>query len=201
MWCALATLGRAIASAFSRALIGFRSFGKAAMASVLLTWINAGPASRANAATKEEEHMSDSRVRAAPWPTINGLRQWWRSWREAKSGLSDLNSFGDYEVERTARELGTSVSELRVLTARGPESANLLLGRMAALDLDPKEVAATDLATFRDLQRVCTMCGSHGRCARELARDPNDTAWEDYCPNVATLKSLDALPWKGRGEW
>jgi bacterioferritin-associated ferredoxin len=145
--------------------------------------------------------MSDTRPQAAPWSTIDRLRQWWRGWREAKSGLSDLNQFGDYEVERTARELGTSVSELRELAARGSASANLLLGRMAALDLDPKEVAATDLATFRDLQRVCTMCGSHRRCARELARDPGDTAWEDYCPNAATLKALDALPWKARGEW
>jgi hypothetical protein len=72
---------------------------------------------------------------------------------------------------------------------------------MAALDLDSKEVAAAELATFRDLQRVCTMCGSHGRCARELARDPGDAAWEEYCPNSATLKSLDTQPWKARGEW
>ena len=54
--------------------------------------------------------MSDTRPQAAPWSTIDRLRQWWRGWREAKSGLSDLNQFGDYEVERTARELGTSVS-------------------------------------------------------------------------------------------
>jgi hypothetical protein len=132
---------------------------------------------------------------------IDGIKQWWRNWREARSGLAELKFFGEYEVERTAHELGTSVSELRELADRGPDAANLLLDRMAALDLDSKEVAAAELATFRDLQRVCTMCGSHGRCARELARDPGDAAWEEYCPNSATLKSLDTQPWKARGEW
>jgi hypothetical protein len=145
--------------------------------------------------------MSDLRPRRKPWPMIDGIKQWWRNWREARSGLAELKFFGEYEVERTAHELGTSVSELRELADRGPDAANLLLDRMAALDLDSKEVAAAELATFRDLQRVCTMCGSHGRCARELARDPGDAAWEEYCPNSATLKSLDTQPWKARGEW
>jgi hypothetical protein len=34
-----------------------------------------------------------------------------------------------------------------------------------------------------------------------LRRDPADRAWEDYCPNVAVLKMLNALPWVARSEW
>ena len=41
--------------------------------------------------------------------------------------------------------------------------------------------------TFQDLQRVCAMCESHRRCARDLARDSAIPAWKDYCPNAATL--------------
>jgi hypothetical protein len=100
-----------------------------------------------------------------------------------------------------AHELGMSASELRALAKRGPDSENLLVRRMAALDLDAKEVAAIELAAFRDLHRVCTMCESRGRCARELARNPGSPSWEEHCPNVETLKALGALPWKTRGEW
>jgi hypothetical protein len=31
-----------------------------------------------------------------------------------------------------------------------------------------------------------------------LARGSPDPEWEDYCPNVATLKALDALLWLPR---
>jgi len=145
--------------------------------------------------------MSDLHPRAAPWPTINGLKQWWRNWRAARSSLSELTCFAEDGVERMAHELGMSASELRALAKRGPDSENLLVRRMAALDLDAKEVAAIELAAFRDLQRVCTMCESRGRCARELARNPSSPSWEEHCPNVETLKALGALPWKTRGEW
>src|SRR5262249_2242005 len=72
--------------------------------------------------------------------------------------------------------------------------------RMAALDLDRNEVSRTEPRTFQDLQRVCTMCNHHRRCSRDLARDSADPAWEDYCPNAATLMALNALPWRARTE-
>jgi hypothetical protein len=45
------------------------------------------------------------------------------------------------------------------------------------------------------------MCKSHGRCARDLARDANDPAWESYCPNCQTLEALNELPWASRSEF
>ena len=146
--------------------------------------------------------MTDLHPRATrSWPTIDGLRQWWRNWKTARSSGAELRCFAEDEVERMAQEIGTSAAELRQLAKRGPDSANLLLQRMAALDLDPNEVAAREPAMFRDLQRVCTMCESRGRCARELACNPDSPLWEEHCLNVETLKALGALPWKTRGEW
>lgn len=92
-------------------------------------------------------------------------------------------------------------SDLRRLASLGPESADLLLRRMAALDLDRNEVSRVARGTFHDLQLACTMCESHGLCARELARDSANPAWKDYCPNAATLIALNALPWAARREW
>ncbi len=69
----------------------------------------------------------------------------------------------------------------------------LLARRMEVLNLDSNEVAAIEPSALRELQRLYTICESHGLCARNLARDPADRAWEDYCPNVAMLKVLVAL--------
>ena len=99
-----------------------------------------------------------------------------------------------------AHDLGMPLYELRKVAAHA-ESADLLMRRMGVLNLDTKEIAATTLGTLQDLQRVCTLCESHRKCARDLRRDPADPAWEDYCPNVAMLKMLDAMPWTARREW
>jgi hypothetical protein len=145
--------------------------------------------------------MSNLHPHTAPRKMIDGLRQWWQNWTAASYNLSELACCGEYEVERMAHDLGMPVSELRSIAKHGPEAADLLVRRMVALNLDKEEVAATVPGTLQDLQRLCTLCESHRQCARDLGRDPVDKAWEDYCPNVAMLKLLDALPWAARSEW
>ena len=133
------------------------------------------------------------------WSPVAVLR-WCRDWTR-RGSASELKCFGEEEVDRIAKDVGVSVSELRTLARFGPKAADLLLRRMAALDLDRNEVAQTEPGTFQDLRRVCTMCERHKQCARDLARDPADGEWEDYCPDAAMLKLLDALPWAARREW
>ena len=132
---------------------------------------------------------------------IKAVSQWWREWARRASARFELKCCGEEEVERMARDIGLSSSELRRLASLGPDSADLLLRRMAALDLDRKEVSQTEPRTFQDLQRVCSMCNHHRRCRGDLARDADDPAWHDYCPNASTLMALNALPWRARSEW
>jgi hypothetical protein len=134
------------------------------------------------------------------WSPTKPVLQWWRDWI-SKGPALELKCCGEDEVERLAKDVGLSASELRRLANLGPDSADLLLRRMAALDLDRNEVSRTEPRTFQDLQRVCTMCNSHRRCRRDLARDSADPAWQDYCPNATTLMALNALPWRTRAEW
>ena len=47
-----------------------------------------------------------------------------------------------------AQDAGVSAAEFRKLSQLGPEGADLLLRRMEALDLDPKEVGATERRTL-----------------------------------------------------
>ena len=103
-------------------------------------------------------------------PPVEVILQWWQVWTSNGPALSGLACCAEGEVERIAKDIGMPASEIRRLASLGPESAELLLRRMAALDLDRKEVAQMEPQTFRDLQRICTLCESHRQCARPFAR-------------------------------
>lgn len=140
--------------------------------------------------------LPGERERRSP---IEAILQWWRDW-SGEGSVAELKCCSEEDVKRIARDVGVCADELRRLASLGPESADFLLRRMAALDLDQNEVLRIEPQTFHDLQRVCTLCESHRRCARDLARDSASPAWEDYCPNAATLMTLSALPWATRRE-
>ena len=128
---------------------------------------------------------------------MEAIRQWYRGLTRSQSTLAECGAEG---LERMAHDIGVSSAELYKLASRGPESADLLCRRMEVLDLDHDEDARVERATFQDLQRVCSMCDCKKRCARDLARDPADPVWKDYCPNAQTLTALDTLP-MARREW
>jgi hypothetical protein len=128
---------------------------------------------------------------------FEAIFQWCRDWTR---GSSVFECCTEDEVEHIAKDIGVSVSELHKLASLGPEAADLLQCRMSALDLDPEEVSRTEPRTFQDLQRVCTLCDDHRRCARDLSRDSAIPAWKDYCPNAETLMALSAMPWAARAK-
>ena len=127
------------------------------------------------------------------WSRIAAISQRCRDWL-ADGSAAELRCCEEEAVERMARDAGVSSGELRQLARFRPGSADLLFRRMAALDLDRNEVLRTEPQALHDLQRVCTLCGHHRRCARDLARDMADSGWKDYCPNAGTLSALERSP-------
>jgi hypothetical protein len=69
---------------------------------------------------------------------------------------------------------------------------HLLYWRMNEINLDRMEITHADAQVMRDLQRVCTVCGSKRRCKHGLANNPSDPAWQKYCSNATTLLALAA---------
>jgi hypothetical protein len=118
------------------------------------------------------------------------LAGWWRNWRSRCDAVSDLDCCGAEEVERVARDVGVSSTDLRTMAGKWPGAADLLRHRMAHLDLDSIEVAQTQPLVMRDLQRSCTLCHNKRRCTRDLSRDPDDPVWQNYCSNTMTLTAL-----------
>lgn len=134
------------------------------------------------------------------WPAFSAIARWWRRWTGVKSNSIKLEPLGPDQVKRLAQDLDLSIPDLLSLSSRGLYGSNLLERRMAVLNLDPGELARSEPALLRDLQRLCTTCPSPRRCARdlaqELARNPAEPAsrdWREYCPNATTLYMLSTL--------
>ena len=123
---------------------------------------------------------------------LDNIRSWYRNWRSVRRAALELQCAGAAEVERVAQELGLSSSELQSLITH-PDERELLGKRLAGLHLEP---SALPREAFRDMSRVCSMCGCKYRCAGDLAVEPLDPTWQkwrEYCPNATTLSALEAL--------
>ncbi len=123
-------------------------------------------------------------------PFIAKFRHWLRNWLSARTTMLELEQTGSGETARMAHDLGMSSADLVNLAGRGPDAADLLPRRLEQLHLDPAGLAQTQPEVLRDMQRLCSMCRSHGRCARDLAHNSADPAWREYCPNALTLDAL-----------
>ena len=123
---------------------------------------------------------------------VRRLAHRWRSWNGRRRAMADLNGCGPSEMERIARDVGVSGADLSILAGKWPDAADLLYWRMNEIKLDRMEITQADAEVMRDLQRVCTVCGSKRWCKHELAKNPPDPAWQKYCPNATTLLALAA---------
>lgn len=127
---------------------------------------------------------------------MSALMKQVRNWFAAGRRRSELNRIDASELNRIAGDAGVSAGELGELVAEGTEAASLLPRRLHAESMDMNEIVQSEPATLRDMQRVCSHCGHHTRCEFDLDRDPADTAWQTYCPNVQTMRALQAGPRK-----
>ncbi len=126
-------------------------------------------------------------MNANPW---NAATAWWRNWRAARAAVGELDGCGS-ELTRIARDVGVAPSELYTIAAKRPDAADQLKLRLEALHLDAGTIQRDEPLIMRDLERVCTTCGSKRRCVRDLVRFPDDAAWREYCPNANTLDALE----------
>jgi hypothetical protein len=129
---------------------------------------------------------------------LDQVMRWWRDCVHQRGTVAALADCGLGETARIARDIGiSSGAELRVLASKWPSSADLLGRRLQQMNLDPAETARIEPEVARDLQRVCSVCASRRRCSRDLACSAPSSAWQTYCPNATTLRSL--MPDAGSG--
>jgi len=117
------------------------------------------------------------------------LAAWWRERRRSRELVGELDQDG-VDAEQIARDVGISPADLRVIAARRPDAADLLRPRLVALGISPEFLARGSPEVLRDLERVCSLCGSKRRCRHDLAEHPTDPGWRAYCPNVQTIDAI-----------
>ncbi len=116
--------------------------------------------------------------------------EWMQKRRLYRDARARLDACDGEEIARLAHDIGLPPGELRRMAAMGPDAARFLSTRIAALNLDTEAIAEGEPGTMRDLQRLCSNCVSKRRCQRDLADDPDDPVWRQYCPNAGTLGLL-----------
>ncbi len=132
-------------------------------------------------------------MRAARAPSRLGLVQLfaeiWKNWLRRRARLFEFDRADPAELQRIARDLNVSTSELRELVGHNENSADLLRRRLQNLDVNP---AAIEPAVMHDLQRSCSQCGLKVLCEHELEDRPIAASWPRYCPNEQTIDALVA---------
>jgi len=128
----------------------------------------------------------------------NVFVQSWRRWIARRADqLLETARLGSDNLEYLTHDLKAADSDL--CTVAGGHGDDLLRRHMLALDLDSYELAVSDPALLRHLQRCCSLCESREDCASDLARASTDRAWQgrddwrDYCENALALEMLIAL--------
>ncbi len=113
----------------------------------------------------------------------------WREWTRRRAAVDELERCST-DLEFIAHDVGMSPAELRIVAAKRPDAADLLYQRLAALGIELQQLTRKNPEVLRDLERVCTVCGSKRRCLHDLSAAPRYPGWRDYCHNVPTLDAL-----------
>jgi hypothetical protein len=138
--------------------------------------------------------MPGREVEQPRYPTIefvlDTIAGWINKYRHFSGVHDELGECTQDDVARIAKDLGVSVNDLRGLAAKGPGAAEFLRKMLLALSVDPNDLAKTDPAVMRDLQRICMLCGQKSRCRHELAAGTAAGHFREFCPNAYTLDAL-----------
>jgi hypothetical protein len=121
---------------------------------------------------------------------LDAIAGWVRKYRYAAELRDEMERCGSAEVARVAHDLGVSADDLVSLARKGPGAAELLPRLLAALGVDPDALRRQDLATMRDLQRLCIHCSQKSQCQHELAAGTAAQSYHEFCPNAYTLDFL-----------
>ncbi len=128
--------------------------------------------------------------RASPrFSVFQAISKAWNKSQKRRLRLAEFDNSDSAEMQHIAQDLGTSVSELRILASQDEEAADLLGRRLRGLNIEPAKI---EPGVIRDLQRCCSQCRDKALCEHELEDHPKTASWPKYCPNEQTIDALSA---------
>lgn len=124
---------------------------------------------------------------------FGAIGAWWRDYLARSQMAAELGQFSAAEMDRMAHDVGVSTADLYELAQHASGSADEMPRMMVALDLDPEAIARAEPEAYRDMQRLCSLCESKGRCDHDLAAGTAEVNYQHYCLNAATLQAFKAI--------
>jgi len=125
------------------------------------------------------------------WSILDAIASWVQKYRSAISLRDELAQCGAEEVAHIAHDLGMSSDEFESLARKGPGAADQLPRLLLALGVNPDELASSDPATIRGLERICITCAHKKQCEHDLAAGATaGGSYTDYCPNAVSINEL-----------
>lgn len=130
-------------------------------------------------------------TRPEPLSNLRSAIDWWGRLVKSWAAENELQRLGSGEVARMAHDIGLNVTEFERLAA-APQGRGLLLERrLESLGFTSEDVRMIAPLLVRDLERTCGCCDAMERCASDFDRAAQPADWQSYCPNAATLQSLN----------
>lgn len=150
--------------------------------------VNAAAPFRATAVVPHP--MEEPMIKLSGYAALISLRDKWRRMQRKRRSLVEVAACPPSELQRSAQDVGVSVSDLRIIAAAHSGPSELLPLRLELLGLDPGYVRSAQTATYRDLERTCAMCPAWRRCARDLAKGDVQAGMDSYCLCAPTIDAL-----------
>ena len=116
----------------------------------------------------------------------------WRDHQASVAALRELRECDPETLAHLAAELGMSVAELERVASHGAGADRLMARMIEAFGLDGEKLRQDDPALMRDMSVSCSLCGTKGRCARELDAGTAAEHAETFCPNAPAFVQLVA---------
>ena len=126
-----------------------------------------------------------------PYPAVQTLIDTFGEWLKHRRELNEMRQLDRTDFDRIANDLRVSPDDLEELVRHGQHAADELPKMLQELGIDEERLGRTNPLLLRDMERVCALCRDKARCHRDLAEGRAGEHYHDYCPNAATLESLD----------
>lgn len=109
---------------------------------------------------------------------------------EIHARSAGLMSMADSDIERIARDVGFSATDLMTCNKGNPKNIELMNRLLAELGIDADALAHQQPGVLQDMERLCGLCKSTQQCRHDLDNASAKSHFTEYCLNTSTIEAL-----------
>lgn len=128
------------------------------------------------------------------YPMVDGFIDMFCNWLKHRRDMDEVGRLDPQAYDAVASDLRLAPAELRQLVRQGPHSADELPKLLHALGIKEADLARSEPAVLRDMERVCSQCGCKDQCGNDIEKGIAARTYADYCPNAVTIEAIGKRP-------